>query len=147
MTRVPSLTAILVIAVAGRKKDEAGPTSTGGATTTSFTLIAGRSWTYSGQSYQTNGTPIPNSALQTSLTVQTTGQTIDGIPGAAVMGLSYTQGTKAASGNLTVAYDQDRFMIYHGTVSDPTASPSPCIHSPWAHHGPSLRIQDPGRFN
>lgn len=124
MTRILSLIAILVLVVSGCKKDDAGPTGTGGGTTTSFTLIAGRSWTYSGQSYQTNGTPIPNSALQTSLTVQTTGQTIGGIPNAAVMGLSYTQGTATASGNLTVAYDQDRFMIYNGTASDPTVSPS-----------------------
>jgi len=124
MTRVLSLIAILVLSVGGCKKDDAGPTGTGDGATTSFTLIAGRSWTYSAQSYQTNGTPVPNSTLQASLTVQTTGQTIGGIADAAVMGLSYTQGTIAASGNFTAAYDQDRFMIYNGSASDPTASPS-----------------------
>lgn len=118
------LITIWLLAVSGCKKDDAGPTGDGDSSTTAFELIAGRSWTYSGQSYQTNGTPIPNSALQTSLTVQTTGQTIGGIAHAAVMRLAYIQGTNSASGNITVAYDQDRFMIYNGTGSNSNESPS-----------------------
>lgn len=118
------LITMFLLAVSGCKKDDGGPTGAGGGTTTSFAFVAGRSWTYSGQSYQPNGTPIPNSALQASLTVQTTGQPIGGIPNAAILGLSYTQGTQSASGTFAAAYDQDRFMIYNGSSGDPTESPS-----------------------
>jgi hypothetical protein len=36
----------------------------------------------------------------------------------------YAQGTETKSDNLTVAYNEDRFMIYNGTSSNPNESPS-----------------------
>jgi hypothetical protein len=113
-----------VLAVSGCKKDS-GPTDGGaGGTASPFEFIAGRSWTYSGQSYQTNGTPIPNSSFQTSLTVQTTGQPIGGVANAAILRSTYTQGSHSETNNLTVAYNQNKFMIYNGTASNPDESPS-----------------------
>lgn len=116
--------AVCMLAISGCKKDS-GPTDNGGGgNTPTFEFIAGRSWTYTGQSYETNGTPIPNSSVQTSLTVQTTGQTIGGIANAAVLRSTYTQGTHSETNNLTVAYNQNKFMIYNGTTSNPDESPS-----------------------
>lgn len=122
MKRVLFFTTMCLLVVSGCKKDEGGPTDTG--STTPFEFIAGRSWTYNGQSYETNGTPIPNSSLQTSLTVLTTGQTIGGIGNAAIMRMAYTQGTRSESENITVAYNQDKFMVYNGSPTNSNESPS-----------------------
>jgi hypothetical protein len=115
---------VFVLAASGCKKDDAGPTNGGSGSTTSFEFVAGRSWIYNGQSYQTNGTPLPATALQASLTVLTTGQPIGGMAQAAVLQTSYTQDAKSQNGTVTVAYDQDRFLVYNGTTGSPTVSPS-----------------------
>jgi hypothetical protein len=118
MKQALSLVFIALLAVAGCKKDDGSPTGdVGGGTTTAFEFVAGHAWTYNEQAYQVNGTPLPNTALQASLSVLATGQTIGGIPQAAVLRMGYTQGGSSPIGTLTVAYNQDRFLIYNGAGS------------------------------
>src|SRR5690349_19425423 len=111
-----------VLAISGCKNDSGSTIEPGN--TIAFKFVSGRTWTYNGQSYQTNGSPISNSSFQTSLAVQSIDQNIGGIANAAVLNMVSSQGSSSKSSNFTAALNQNVFMIYNGAVANPHVSPS-----------------------